>query len=172
MAIGEIIVLNGASSSGKSTIARSLQDRLDGLWLHVSFDHFVAMLPERFTLTGEANWDRVAHEWGVVLATLLPGFAHAVAALADAGNRLIVDHVLLGEFNMGQFREALKGRSVLFVGVECGLDELKRREALRGDRPPGLVDYQNAHVHVPGRYDLRVNTEIESPQACAERIAL
>lgn len=39
--LGKIIILNGASSSGKSTLARQLQDLLDQPFLHVSSDQLV-----------------------------------------------------------------------------------------------------------------------------------
>ena len=46
---GRVILLNGASSSGKSTLAAALQAALDEPFLHVSSDRFVAagMLPSR-----------------------------------------------------------------------------------------------------------------------------
>src|SRR5215211_6631588 len=46
---GRIILLNGASSSGKSALAKALQEALDEPFLHVSSDQFVAagMLPRR-----------------------------------------------------------------------------------------------------------------------------
>jgi chloramphenicol 3-O-phosphotransferase len=44
-----VILLNGASSSGKSTLAKALQRALDEPFLHVSSDQFVVagMLPDR-----------------------------------------------------------------------------------------------------------------------------
>jgi chloramphenicol 3-O phosphotransferase len=44
---GRIIFLNGASSSGKSTLAKAMQQALPEPFLHVSSDHVVAsgMLP-------------------------------------------------------------------------------------------------------------------------------
>jgi len=42
---GKIIFLNGASSSGKSTIARILQERLGEPFLHMQLDAFIDMLP-------------------------------------------------------------------------------------------------------------------------------
>jgi chloramphenicol 3-O phosphotransferase len=36
---GTIIFINGASSSGKSTIARALQARLEDPFWHISIDH-------------------------------------------------------------------------------------------------------------------------------------
>lgn len=32
---GRVILLNGASSSGKTSIVKELQDMLDGCWLHI-----------------------------------------------------------------------------------------------------------------------------------------
>ena len=53
---GRIIFLNGTSSSGKSSIAKALQNLLETPFLHVSADDFLSMLPERFIdyLSGEA----------------------------------------------------------------------------------------------------------------------
>ena len=46
---GRIIFLNGASSSGKSALAKAMQETLPEPFLHVSSDHLVAsgMLPAR-----------------------------------------------------------------------------------------------------------------------------
>src|SRR4051812_7891023 len=37
---GQVVVLNGTSSSGKSTIAKELLEVLDGTWFHLAIDHF------------------------------------------------------------------------------------------------------------------------------------
>ena len=47
---GHIIYLNGASSSDKSSIAKALQEILDGHYLHTGLDHFSQMLPEGFVV--------------------------------------------------------------------------------------------------------------------------
>ncbi|MGA1600219.1 MAG: phosphotransferase-like protein [bacterium] len=39
---GNVILLNGASSSGKSTLAQDLQARLDEPFWHFSIDHLIA----------------------------------------------------------------------------------------------------------------------------------
>ncbi len=41
----QVIVLNGGSSSGKSSIARALQEILPGLWLTFGVDTFIDALP-------------------------------------------------------------------------------------------------------------------------------
>ena len=55
---GRIIFLNGASSSGKSTLAKALQAALAEPFLHVSSDHLVAsgMLPARRDPQGPFAW--------------------------------------------------------------------------------------------------------------------
>ena len=45
---GKIICLNGVSSSGKSTIAKALQDKLNEPYYLMSEDTFTFMLPEKF----------------------------------------------------------------------------------------------------------------------------
>jgi chloramphenicol 3-O phosphotransferase len=54
---------------------------------------------------------------------------------------------------------------VLFVGVRCGIDELiARRAATWGDMPGReLVRRWDAAVHVPGIYDLEVDTSAQAP---------
>src|SRR5688500_3664599 len=44
---GRIAVLNGAPRSGKSSIAAAVQDRLDGVWMNLGVDTFVAATPAR-----------------------------------------------------------------------------------------------------------------------------
>ncbi|HEX5304398.1 MAG TPA: hypothetical protein VFW50_46130 [Streptosporangiaceae bacterium] len=55
---GRIIFLNGASSSGKSTLAKAMQEGLPEPFLHVSSDHMVAsgMLPARRDPDGPFAW--------------------------------------------------------------------------------------------------------------------
>lgn len=43
-----IIILNGTSSSGKSTIAQALQHRLGDGWLYFSMDGYLSMLGPKF----------------------------------------------------------------------------------------------------------------------------
>ena len=44
---GKIIVLNGVSSSGKTTLAKALQEALDEPYTRLSIDDFINMMPEK-----------------------------------------------------------------------------------------------------------------------------
>jgi chloramphenicol 3-O phosphotransferase len=47
-----VIVLNGGSSSGKSTIARCLQDRLPSPWLVLGVDDLIGAMPRNAIAEG------------------------------------------------------------------------------------------------------------------------
>ena len=55
---GKIILLNGPSSAGKTTIARAIQQTIDVPFWHVASDQFVEsrMLPNRRAEGGDFGW--------------------------------------------------------------------------------------------------------------------
>ncbi|MET9498888.1 AAA family ATPase [Streptomyces sp. NPDC006552] len=162
MTTGRIIFLNGTSSSGKSSIARELLDLLDdGVFFHLAVDDFNAMRTKR---------ELGPEELDAALRRTRTGFHRAIAAMAVAGNDIVVDHVLSEPWRLRDCLDVLPAESVLFVGVHCPLGELTRRERVRGDRPPGLAALQYDQVHRHGLYDLECDTGTLSPRACAERI--
>ena len=54
---GNIIILNGTSSSGKTSIVNALQAILDEPYLEVGIDKFIFMLPGRYL--DRPLWDEV-----------------------------------------------------------------------------------------------------------------
>jgi chloramphenicol 3-O phosphotransferase len=55
------------------------------------------------------------------------------------------------------YRTLLARFDVFFVGVHCPLDELERRQIIRGDRRPGEAQLDFAIVHAHCTYDLEVD---------------
>ena len=104
---GQIIFLNGTSSSGKTSLAKALQKRLPEPFLHLTLDAFIEMLP-RLDDPG-------------LFMDMVSGMNRAIRVMADEGNNLIVDHVLIEDIWMNQCLELLEGFSVLFVGLDCPL---------------------------------------------------
>jgi len=78
--MARIIFLHGASSSGKTSLARALLDRLDSPFWHASIDHLrdSGMIPVARFRSGDFDW-RAAR------AAVFDGFHRSVAAYADAG---------------------------------------------------------------------------------------
>ena len=161
---GQIIFLNGTSSSGKSSIAGQLLRMLDPPHFHMSVDAINSMRARQKTLElGDA-------ELAAVLARTRAGFHRAVAGMAEAGNDVIADHVLSERWRLLDCLQVMAGYRVVFVGVRCAPAELERREQERGDRLPGAALAQLAQVHAHGLYDVECDTTTASPHDCAVRI--
>jgi len=56
--MAHVIFLHGASSSGKSTIAKALQKRIENPFWHISIDHLrdAGVLPTERFKSGEFRW--------------------------------------------------------------------------------------------------------------------
>ena len=164
-----IILLNGTSSSGKTTHAKSLQQVMDTPYLHVPIDSFEDMMPgrDKFAEPGSPLWQPMFNR-------LLSGFHHSVAALAAAGSNLIVDHLLVQgvePYNwLEECLDLLAPFTVYFIGVHCPLEELRRRELARGDRGVGQAERQLNQVHRHGVYDLELDTSVFSAEQCALKV--
>jgi chloramphenicol 3-O phosphotransferase len=173
-----VVLINGAGSSGKSSIARALQEITTEPFLHVAMDAFLDMLPEELQdhPDGISFVKRVGEEGAVVEIgigrhgrRLLAGMRDAISALAKAGNNLIVDDVMLNA-EMAEYERLLAGVRLCRVGIYATLDVLIRRERDRGDRLVGLARWQHARVHAGNHYDFEVWTDERSPDACAQTI--
>lgn len=159
---GTVIFLNGTSSSGKTTIAKELQKSLDEPYLHMNIDDFLQRLPEA-SLADAEYLSRA-------LPVLLAGFDDSNAAIARAGNNVIIDHVLQEPSWISHCARAFQGLKVVFVGVRCPLEVLEARERARGDRKEGMAAYQYDRVHSYDRYDIQVDTSEMTVDECVSAI--
>lgn len=160
---GRIILLNGASSSGKSSLARALQAKIDTPFWHISIDHLrdSGVLPTARIKSGEFDWRTMREAFFL-------GFERSLLAYVEAGNDLIVEHIMESEDWLLRLAETLAGRDVFFVGVHCELAELERRELARGNRPVGDArrDYFRIHSYclydfeVDGAEEVQVNADV------------
>lgn len=84
--LGRVILLNGTSSSGKSSIARELSELLPGSWFHMPVDAFGAMR-SRQSVVGSDELEEVLRRTRL-------GYHRAVAAMASVGNHVVMDYPL------------------------------------------------------------------------------
>jgi chloramphenicol 3-O phosphotransferase len=161
---GRIILLHGASSAGKSTLAKAMQRALDEPFIHFSSDHLAPGLPER-TLDGAFGW------WGDRRSRFFDGFHRCIAALAAAGNDLIVEHVIEFPAWRVELRRILVPFDVFLVSVNCSLEETERREAARGDRWIGEGRSHLADgIHTFGPSDCEVDSTGRDPAVIAVEV--
>ena len=157
---GRIILLNGASSSGNSSIADALQAQLAEPFWHISIDHLrdAGVLPLARIRSGEFVWTEMREAF-------FNGFERSLIAYVETGNDLIVEYIVETPAWMDRLVALMAGQDVFFIGVHCPLDELERRELARGDRPVGDArrDFHTIHAHCI--YDFEV-----ALFRCAERI--
>lgn len=150
---GRIILINGASSAGKTTLCRALQEDLHAPFWHYSIDHFrnTGVLPS-------PRGDAIEFSWPRLRPAFFDGFHRCLPALAQAGNNLLVEHIVETKEWMSRLVRLLAGIDVYFVGLRCPVDVLAARERARGDRHEGEARQDDATVHTFGVYDLEVDS--------------
>ena len=184
----DLILVNGPSSAGKTTLCRALQTTIIHPHLVVGFDDFIFMAASRYYRGADTDQqsDRdsftalgvemvttsppgaptsVTARFGPVFRRLVDSIAPTVRALVDGGNAVIFDHVLHDGAMYDSYRRAIAGLDVFTVGVTCPLDVLEARERARGDRVLGRARGLAAVVHGFCDYDLTVDTAALSTEA-------
>ena len=152
--MGKIIIINGPSSSGKTTLSLALQKRLSMPFIRFSFDLFIEnkILPRD-------QVDRGTFSWPAMRPAVFDGLHRCIPALASAGNNVIFDHIIETEGWLHDLIRYLADFDVFFVGLHCSIEELERREIQRGDRRIGEARADSKIVHSFGVYDLELNSE-------------
>jgi len=158
----QIIVVNGASSSGRTSLVKRFCAISDGSWHGVHIDDFTKQLPR-------STWERYAdtEQGWVRIGTL---FSNHIVELAKRVPRVIADTFYLHPIPQ-QHLISLAGReSVFCVQLFCSLIELERREIARSDRRIGLARSQFDNVYSLTDYDLRIDSSDKSPDDCAQEL--
>jgi chloramphenicol 3-O phosphotransferase len=167
VAVG-VVVLNGGSSAGKTSIGRCLQDLLPRPWLLLGVDDLIEVAPSSLVSYGPHGKVVFGAQWRALEAA----WSRGVAAMARAGAGVIIDDVFLdGAVSQQRTSEYLEGLEVLWVGVHCAPDVAAARERARGDRPAGMAAGQAVAVHCGVVYDLVVDSSAATPKECARLIA-
>ena len=151
---GKIIIINGPSSSGKTTLARALQNELDTPFIRFSFDLFIdqKVFPSEQMKSGKFSWEQMR-------PFVFRGLHQCLPALATAGNNVIFDHIIETKAWLYELITLISELDVFFVGLHCSLAELERRELQRGDRHAGEARQDFQTVHSIPTYDLEIDSE-------------
>lgn len=151
---GKIIIINGPSSSGKTTLALALQKQLDIPFIRFSFDLFLEhkAFPTEKIKSGVFSWESMR-------PSIFRGIHQCIPALATAGNNIIFDHIIETKAWLWNLISLISELDVFFVGLHCSLPELERREIQRGNRRKGEARMDFQTVHSITSYDLELNSE-------------
>lgn len=148
---GRIIFLNGTSSAGKSTLATALRDALPDAFCYYASDQlcdagFRTRKMEVLDVGQPNERDR-----------FFDGFHRSIRAFADAGNDLVVEHIIEERSWANQLADLLAHLDVFWIGVHAPVEVLEHRERERGDRTIGEARY-HLKTHDFCSYDLEVNS--------------
>lgn len=183
--LGTVIILNGPSSVGKSSIIKAFQAKQSVPWLSIGIDNFfVGVLPPKFYLEstpehyvvmrGISSEDKDGKlftlEIGEEGQKVIKGMHRAIAAYANAGNNVIVDYIKYEQNWIPDLKESLHGINVIWVGVTASLETIQQREKKRGTSPEGHARSHYHTVHQNINYDLMLDSDILTPEQSADKI--
>jgi chloramphenicol 3-O phosphotransferase len=178
---GTVVILNGTPRSGKTTIARAIQDSFDGVWMHLGVDTVVReMTPARYRpgiglRPGGERPDLeafVARSYAALYDSVAAHSRHGLHVVVDVGHHDAYRHPL---HTLADAAGRLHGLPAYLVGVRCPTDVvlLRRSVAEDGrtyDATEEMARRWEVAVHRPGLYDLEVDTSAASPDECARAI--
>ena len=164
MVSGRIIILNGGSSSGKTSLAIALQELMPVPFVHFDADIFRILLPQRFF-----HWAPFAFP-SENDSRFIRGFHRAAVGFASAGNNLIIDHMFSRREWLLDAISVFDSARAYAVGVKCDVNVAMERERARQDRTPGLAEFSAEFVHREIAYDLEVDTTSIEPRQAAEEV--
>jgi chloramphenicol 3-O phosphotransferase len=183
---GSVIILNGPSSSGKTTLAAALQRRLAAAgecWFVYAMDDYFAKMPRDWVQAGKHVGPHA--DQGVVLEIVdgvfrmrmgpigrqvLSAWRGAVASAVRAGLHVIADDVILTEQEWLGWQEELDGLNAHWVRVQIALEVLQAREQARGDRIAGQAVSQYEDSYRFPTYDAEVDTGTMDPDTAAAAV--
>ncbi len=181
--LGQIIILNGTPRSGKSSIVAVIQETFDGLWMNLGVDRFMQMTPTRYLPGIGLRPGGERQDIEPLVPILYSAMYESIAAHSRLGLNVVVDvgHHDAYAMKRGILTDSvrrLNALPVLFVGVRCPIEIIMERRQNTGwnvtsaaDSPvPHPVQLWQREVHIPGIYDLEVDTSLLTPAACAEVI--
>jgi chloramphenicol 3-O phosphotransferase len=163
---GRIIFLHGASSSGKSTLARAVQAQIGAPFWHFSIDHLrdAGVVPLARFKSGEFRWAEKREAF-------FDGFHRTLPAIAGAGNDLIVEHIIETDAWLDRLLRLLDGFDVFLAVLDVPLAELERREIARGDRPVGDAKRDFESLPTLAHYDLKLESSLVADASAATLIS-
>lgn len=179
------MILNGASSTGKTTLAQAFQERraaVGDCWLRIALDDFNVLLPHPWFAAGDhegpfaedgirfVETDDGRHiRTGALGSRLLATYRRTAALWARQGFNVLVDEVCLDEDAALDWDEALAGLPATWVAVRCDPPVAEARERARGDRLPGLARGMR-HAVDHRHHDLELDTSADDPTTLAARL--
>ena len=156
----KLLLLNGPSSAGKSSIAGGLQQalrRYGAAPLIISIDDYMKIG------TDEEIWEDDVFE-------VMPDMCRDITPALRQGKWVIVDHVITSARIYEALLNAAAGFDVVKILVSCSLETLLKREKERGNRFAGSAEASLKYLYPKEGYDLRIDSGTTDAASSAAKI--
>jgi chloramphenicol 3-O phosphotransferase len=167
-----LIVLNGASSAGKSLTAQALIARLGVDTVLTGLDDVM----ERTQPFGPENGG-ILRALRILRFQLSDGrlrlfktLHRDAVAMLQSGQNVIMETALMDRRALIDAAECFAPLRAYLIGMKPPLAVSEQWEAQRGDRPIGQVRRHYDLIHAHGVYDLVLDPSMLSPDQCADAI--
>lgn len=186
---GKIIILNGPSGSGKSSIQKEFQKlMMPNLWIKVGIDNLFDnvmpdITPENMSFWQSKNPIRWVEEQrdadgnktislfvGPQGDKVAYGMNSAIADYARNGCNVIVDYIGYDQKWLQDLQKKCANADATFVAVKIPLDTLEERERNRATSPAGPARSHYDSVYGDIKYDVTVDTGVQSAREIAQQI--
>lgn len=145
----KVILLNGPSSSGKSSLSialkKSLEYETSEKYGIVSIDDFLDM-----------TIDKAIYEEDVF--EISQKLCRTAVDMATSQKNIIIDHVITSKRIFKQLIKTLEFCDIYLINVSCPLHELIRRENQRKNRCLGSAEASFQYLFPQETYDLKIDT--------------
>ncbi|MGL6173464.1 MAG: chloramphenicol phosphotransferase CPT family protein [Cellulosilyticaceae bacterium] len=179
---GKIIILNGAPRSGKSSLAKVIQQQFKGVWMNIGVDHYMKMTPDHLLPGIGLRPGKEAAELEDTIENMYYALYTSIAVHSLLGLNVVVDVGHHEDYAtkkqiFEKCIDILDGLPVYLIGVECGIDEIVRRRTMTGynslNKDGSImkpVSLWQECIHKDKVYNLKVDTSTSSIEECVEQI--
>ncbi|KLL02006.1 MAG: chloramphenicol 3-O phosphotransferase [Mycoplasmataceae bacterium RC_NB112A] len=185
----KIILLNGCSSAGKTSLVKAIQYLSEEPFLSSGIDTTFAALPAKYFSNDPGGGGKASQgvkfisevdptgfpilkvKTGPYAKKFYTSITKIIKQLASDGHNLVIDEVIWERERLEEYSSTLKDYSLYFVKVDCNLANMEEREILRGNRSRGMARWQFTKIKdLDWNYDYRVDTTNTSSFINAQNI--
>lgn len=166
---GTIIYLNGVTSTGKTSIARAIQELADQNYYYLSHDIFQSLISRKHLQT----------DYWLYLSEAIICEYKTAKLLSESGINVIIDGMILDKEEFVAYhdkshydilKEIFYKSNIYMIEVFCPLEECKQRNIIRCDRYENQSQEQSMVMVKNVEYDYKVETHIYTAKECASSI--
>jgi chloramphenicol 3-O phosphotransferase len=172
----QVVFVNGASSAGKTSLIKAMQQLASAPYLHVGLDHCFATVPGPWSGGGHGpcqaegfayrqfgpggdGLPRAGIAYGAIGAAMMAAYRRGLVTMVQHGCRLAIDEMLLDAEIGADYARLLEPFDVQYVLMTAGPDCLEARCTARGYLP-GFGRWSTAATgYLPRPYDITFDSQ-------------